>query len=227
MRTYSPTDWYWSGTLGVYGSARGALVASPSTDTAYQAFVGGNPPAQNPTAWPTDATGAETSAALDAVLTGVGLPATGLTPPTQAQLATAVVAAAIAASGSVVGQIFTDPAHQSAFQNAASIVNGNGGAAPSAGTLATKFAELAAVYGLTATAFATLVLALQGASLDLSTALSAVEVSAASATTSGQLATALAAFETAIGNVVTEINAASPPVPVIAAAAIVIKGVNA
>ncbi len=147
--------------------------------------------------------------------------------PTQAQLVAALNAAASAACAFIVGQTFPDPSHQTAFQNAAAIVNGNAGAAPTTGVLATKFASLATVYGLSASAFATLVVAMQGASLDLSTALTTLWAAAAAATTGAQLATALTAFETAIGNVVAEINAAEPPGPTVAPAAISIAGINA
>ncbi len=147
--------------------------------------------------------------------------------PTQAQLAASLTSAASAACALVVAQTLPDPSHQAAFQNAAAIVNGNGGAAPTTGPLATKFAALATVYGMSASAFATLAVAFQGASLDLSTALTTLWAAASAATTSAQLATALTAFETAIGNVVAEINAAGPPGPTVAPAAIIIAGINA
>ncbi len=75
---YTPSDWYWSGTIGIYGSARAGLVATPASDTAYQAWLQTGAKA---TPWP-----GNTAAALDAVLAAAGLPPTGLTPPTQAQL---------------------------------------------------------------------------------------------------------------------------------------------
>jgi len=84
---YNPANWYWSGQPAgqtatvIYSSARGALVAA--TDAAYVAWLAAG---NAPTPWPRDATGAVTSAALDAVLEAAGLPATGLTPPTVAQL---------------------------------------------------------------------------------------------------------------------------------------------
>jgi hypothetical protein len=148
-------------------------------------------------------------------------------PPPVVQLAAALVAAASAACAAVVAQIYPDPAHQAAFQNAASIVNGNGGAAPTAAPMAAKFAALAAVYGLSASAFAMLVTAMQGASFDLSAALAALDAAASAAATSAALATALTAFETAIAAVVAEINAVGPPVSVSAPAPIALPGVNA
>jgi hypothetical protein len=81
-------DWYWSGTPGVYGSKRGGLVANPSTDSAYQAWRVN----QTPTPWPVDASGQQDTAALDWVLENVGLPPTGLTAPTEAQLLAAAFA---------------------------------------------------------------------------------------------------------------------------------------
>jgi hypothetical protein len=80
--------WYWAGTLGIYSSADGALITEPNTT--YDAWKVGNAA----TAWPHDATGAVTTAALDVVLIAAGLPATGLTAPTQAQLLAAANAKA-------------------------------------------------------------------------------------------------------------------------------------
>jgi hypothetical protein len=120
-----------------------------------------------------------------------------------------------------------DAAHQAAFQNAASIVNGSGGAAPSSGPLASKFTALSSTYGMSANAFATLVLAMQGASFDLSAALVTLSSASASAASAADLASALATFETAIAAVASEVNAASPPVAIVSPAAIVIAGVNA
>jgi hypothetical protein len=147
--------------------------------------------------------------------------------PSQAILVARLVAGASAACADVVAQIYPDPAHQAAFQNAASIVNSNGGAAPSAAPLAAKFAALAAVYGLSATAFATLVAAMQGASFDLSAALATLTGAASAATTPAGLAAALDAFETALAATVAEINAAGLPSAIAAPAAISITGINA
>lgn len=88
--TYNPANWYWSGAPGVYGSARGGLVTAPTTDAAYLLWqrIFNGVPTIFATAWPKDATGAVTTAALDAVLTTASppQPATGLTPPTPAIL---------------------------------------------------------------------------------------------------------------------------------------------
>ncbi len=76
-------DCYWSGDFGVYGSTRGGLVSSPSTDGDLAAWIAkGN--AERPL--PVDSNGTPSISALDAILTFYGLPATGLAPPTQAQL---------------------------------------------------------------------------------------------------------------------------------------------
>lgn len=83
-------NWYWAGTPGIYSSATGALITEPNV--AYDAWKIGN----NASAWPHDAVGAVTTAALDAVLIAADLPATGLTPPTQAQLLAAANAKVMA-----------------------------------------------------------------------------------------------------------------------------------
>ncbi len=79
-------NWYWRGNLGVYGSARGSLVADPVTDEALRAWT--HDGSRNPTSWPKDESGIQTTAALDAVLAAFGLPLTGLTPLTKNDLVT-------------------------------------------------------------------------------------------------------------------------------------------
>lgn len=65
----------------IYSSASKAIV--PPTDPGYVAFTATG---ITPQFWPRDATGAVTTAALDAVLVAAGMPPTGLTAPTNAQL---------------------------------------------------------------------------------------------------------------------------------------------
>lgn len=91
MVSFTPkvSDAYWIGQPDgqsssiLFGSARNGVVATPSTDTAYRAWL-----AQGYAAWPwpNDESGARTTAALDAILESYGLPPTGLTAPTQARL---------------------------------------------------------------------------------------------------------------------------------------------
>jgi hypothetical protein len=77
MINYNPADWYWQVTgVGIYGSARAGLVSNPTTDAAYLAFEAINGPGSI----------AAGALALDAVLIAAGLPASGLTAPTRAQL---------------------------------------------------------------------------------------------------------------------------------------------
>jgi hypothetical protein len=77
MILYSPADWYWQvDSLGVYGSARGGLVANTATDAAYLKWSAINGPGSI----------VASTGALDALLTEAGLPATGLTTPTAAQI---------------------------------------------------------------------------------------------------------------------------------------------
>jgi hypothetical protein len=77
VTNYNPSDWYWQVTdVGVYGSARGGLVDAPSTDAAYLAWKAVNGPGNV----------MADAAALDAVLASIKLPASGLVPPTGAEL---------------------------------------------------------------------------------------------------------------------------------------------
>lgn len=72
MIHYTPSDWYWQVSGGIYGSARGGLVSTPATDEAYLAWAAINGPG---------ALAADTTE-LDAVLVSQGLPASGLPPRT-------------------------------------------------------------------------------------------------------------------------------------------------
>jgi hypothetical protein len=227
---YSPADWFWIGqpvgqsSVIIYSSAAGAVV--PPTNAAYEAFLAGGNAA---TPWPRDATGAVTTAALDAVLTAAfpPQPPTGLTTPTQASLQASLVAAATAAAASVTAQVYTDPSHQAAGQNAGLIVVMAGGAPTSSSPFFSAFNSYAAAWGLTPAAFATLIETLVNESMALSSALNTLEAATSSATTAAQLATALSAFETAVNAVVTAINAAGTPFPMTPPPAISIPGINA
>jgi hypothetical protein len=148
-------------------------------------------------------------------------------PPSQAQLQASLFSAAIAATVAVTVQIFTDPAHAAAGQNAGVIVAMAGGAPTSSSPFFAAFNAYAAAWGLTPAAFAALIEVLMNQSMGLSSALNALEAASTAATTSAQLATALSTFETAIGAVVTAINAAGTPFPMTAPPAISIKGINA
>ncbi len=66
---YTPTDWYWLASDGrLFGSARAGTLA-PS-DPVYLAWQAGG---RTPTPWPRDATGTQTDAALQEVLTPYGI----------------------------------------------------------------------------------------------------------------------------------------------------------
>jgi hypothetical protein len=147
--------------------------------------------------------------------------------PTLGQLQAQTIAAAQAAAAQVVGQIYPDPVHQTAGQNAAMIAAVSGGAPASASPFYAEFGAYASIYGVTPAALATLAVALINQSLSLSAALLTLQGAASAATAPSALATALATFETAIGAIVAAVNAAAPPAPMVAPTAISIPGVNA
>jgi hypothetical protein len=219
---FNIVDWYWSDGTRLYGSSRNALVATPASDDQFQNWViatdrGG------PGSWPMS-NGAPDDGALAQVLITAGI-----VPPfaSLAQLQALLIAAASAACAAVTKQIYTDPAHQAAGQNAGVIVAMAGGAPTSSSPSFAAFNTYAAAWGLTPAAFATLVEALTNQSLALSSALNALEGASAAATTADQLATALSTFEAALESVVTAINAAGTPFPMTVPAAISIVGINA
>ena len=153
-------------------------------------------------------------------------PAPSAPAPPLAQIAAALVASGTAATAAIVAQIFPDPARQAAFQNAASILNGNGGVAPTTAPLAAAFASLAAAYATSPANFAAFVLTGQAASLNLSAAQATLTAAAKTATMVAELDAALAAFQTAIDAIVTSLDAALPT-PLAAPAPIRVAGLNA
>ena len=72
---YTPANWYWFDASGRLFSSRVAALVS-TTDAAYEAWLAIN---GAPSPWPKDGTGAQTGAALNAVLSVYGL-ACGVTP---------------------------------------------------------------------------------------------------------------------------------------------------
>lgn len=72
-----PTDWYWISPDGesVYGSKRQSIVALSDAD--YEAWASDG---SQPTLWPKDASGAQTDAAMQEVLTPFGLSLPGTLP---------------------------------------------------------------------------------------------------------------------------------------------------
>lgn len=68
IRSYDPRDWYWRAEDGrLFSSSHGALIEQ--SDAAFTAWA----KLGDPTTWPRDETGAQTTAALQAVLAPYGL----------------------------------------------------------------------------------------------------------------------------------------------------------
>ena len=221
------SDAYWQGQpVGqsapiLFGSARGGIVAAPSTDAAYAAWRALGYVAWP---WPNDATGAKTTAALDAVLESYGLPPTGLTQPTLAQLQAALNAALDATADAITIALTPTRTHQVGFSNIAAIVTANGNAAPSTGADATSIASVATSFGTNSTGITTQAQALKDASLTLLAALVTAQTATLQATTATQLGAALAAFETSLASILSTINAVIA-VPVASPPAISIAGI--
>jgi hypothetical protein len=147
--------------------------------------------------------------------------------PAQNELISSLILAASQTCEKIISYIYPDITHQAAFQNAASIINSNNGIAPSIDPLASKFNALAAVYGMSPSIFASVVVAMQSASFDLSIALSILSTTSTNALTSADLVTALTIFESSITNVVNEINSSSLPSKISLPSPIMIVGINA
>jgi hypothetical protein len=129
------------------------------------------------------------------------------------------------AATSIVSQIMPDPAHQAAFQNAAAILNGNGGNPPASGPLYSAFNALAGAYGMTAASFASTVIGAQAASMSLAAHVADFNSANGKAANTADIAAAINQFETEIGLLVTSLNS-SLPVPITAPTAIAITGIN-
>jgi hypothetical protein len=191
---FKATNVYWSGPLGVYGSLRAGLVATPSTDSAYQAWLAAQPPPNQPLPWPIDGTGAQTAAALDAVLAFYGLPITGLAPLTKAELtayafgkvtALMAIARTYALGGSPPASVKCDGATATGADLAA--LNAWGAANPTRSTTwVDDFGVATAISGTQACSLAAAVVAYGQSVYDiLGTA--ATEVASGSITTTGAI----------------------------------------
>ena len=147
-------------------------------------------------------------------------------PASLVSLKQAAASAGSAYADAIVGQVAPTVTRQAAFQNAAGILAGSGGIAPTSGPYIDAFSALASSYGLSASAFATVVLTSQNASLQIETAMSSFDTEIISASTTAQIASAIAAFEGALAGVISRVNAVMPT-PVTTPPPISIPGVNA
>ncbi|MGJ4855496.1 hypothetical protein AB4037_23475 [Labrys sp. KB_33_2] len=150
--------------------------------------------------------------------------------PDLAALANEAVLIVQAICAGILQQIYPDPVRQAAMQTAAAIVGCNAGQAPSSGPLADKFEVIAKLYikgnGAKDT-FCRILVALQGATIDLNIALVTAENSIASAKKPAQLKAALDGFQSSIAAIVSAINDTSLPAAVVAPGQISIPGINA
>jgi hypothetical protein len=147
-------------------------------------------------------------------------------PASLASLKQATVSAGSAYADAIVGQVTPTVTRQAAFQNAAGILAGSGGSAPTSGPYVDAFAALASSYGISASAFATVVMTAQNASLQIETAMSSFDTEVITASTTAQIVSAIAAFEGALASVISRVNAVMPS-PVTTPPPISIPGVNA
>ena len=149
-------------------------------------------------------------------------PSSRSTAPSVKALADQLVSEATRACSAISRQIVPDDTHRTAYANAATIVWGNGGKAPSDDPAKSIFSAQAAALGLSADAFAQVVTSVSLASLQLATLLSAVRGSAGTATSSNDVQTTLAAFESGLATLVSTLNASgltvtiapSPPIQI-------------
>ena len=196
-------DWYWSGPLGVWGSARGALVSSPNTDSAYQNWLIANGTAS---VWPYDESGNQTFAALDDVLVQYGL-STGHVIGNLRVLALNAVTAICAA---VTDAVYTDNTDIASYASIASIIIANGGTVPSSGPYSAMVTAFATQIGQTNEQLATMLNAFINGAGELQTARLSFATSITVATTGAQISSYLNTFMTAVDGVVNAINATLP-----------------
>ena len=223
MMTFNPTSWYWLASNGtIYSSADGNTV--PANNSDYVNFLNNG---GIPSRWPSDTNGSQTFAALDEVLMSYGVAPSG---EDISILQEALLSAVSNACSSVIMQIYPDPTHQAAAQNAAIIIMQNDGSMPSSGTLfynwLLTFAQSWGYTSETLSNFANLTVTLTNQSFNLSSILNTITSEINGASTANQLNTALTTFETEIGNLVITINEAGPPIPIVTPPSIVIKGIN-
>ena len=148
-------------------------------------------------------------------------------PPSVEDIAAQILGSATHVCGIITQQVVPDETHRTAYTNAATIVWGNGGKAPTAEPAKTIFSAQAAALGLKPETFASVVQAVSLVSLELATLLSTLRGSTSAAETYDQLKDALAAFETGLVDLVTKLNGAGLTITVAAPEAILIEGFNA
>lgn len=150
--------------------------------------------------------------------------------PTQAQLAAALLAAALSTSNAITKAIASSDAHLAGYQSFANMARAAiaGGASNGVPTIASDLAAVTAAAGalkITPAAFSTLVLAMDAASGQNLAILLTLEAAVAGAASAADLASALSAYQTSVADVVAQLVSAgltiTPP------NAISILGINA
>ena len=146
-----------------------------------------------------------------------------------ALLAAALINAAQKSSGAITDAIASTKTHlagYASFANMARAPSANNGVPTNSIDLA-AFKAAASALGLTTAAFATVVLAMDGASGQNLAILLALEASAATAKSASDLATALSTFQAALAAFVAQLNAVGLTTTVPAPTTITIVGINA
>lgn len=146
--------------------------------------------------------------------------------PALTHLAEILVNAATQSCQSVSDQVVPDATHQQAYQNAATIVWGSGGKAPTEEPAKSAFSAQAASLGLSVDTFANVVMGVSLASLQLAAILSTVRAGADSAKSTDDLKAVLTVFDASISELVISLNGAGLTVAVKSPAAIEIVGIN-
>lgn len=144
---------------------------------------------------------------------------------TVARLRPELAGAVAAACDSITGQIAASETQMAGFQNAARVVSVDG-TPPTAGPAASAFDALAASYGMTPAALATLVSEVGAVSMQLLALQSGTGAQAAGARSAADLAAALTGFEAGLAAIVQGLNGAGLKIAIVAPAPIKIVGIN-
>lgn len=210
--TFNPANWFWLADDGrVFSSARQSVVGESDAD--FKAWLSAG---FTPTRWPADASGEQSLTAMQDVLTPYGL----FTSP-----AAALIAAATAASSVITKQIAATETQLTGYASAANMVQVAGGV-PTKEPAKTSFTQLANAVGLSTDKFASLVLAMDAASVQNLAILATLSAATYKAKSSADLKVALTSYEEALADFVGQLNQAGLTGTITAPPAIVITGIN-
>lgn len=209
---FTPKNWYWLADDGrVFASARQTIVTE--TDTGFlEAQEGGCV-----TRWPVDDSNEQTISSLQAVLNSYGI---------YVDLGAAVLAVAFVASTSITKQVAATETHLAGYQSAANMVQVAGGV-PTTDPAKSAFEALAIGIGMQPAQLATLVLAMDAASVQNLAILMTLQTAVAKSSAPTDLLKALNTYQSDLTAFVISLNSTGLTGTIVTPVVASVIGVNA